>query len=116
MSRGAQLLEREPVVAAREAVDQAAFARLPEALAEEIRRRPIVFIVELASMLDTSVRTVRRQLRAGTFFIPTLPNVDKRYRWSRERVFRALADTTVDSHRRSLLGPRHVAKRDGASR
>jgi hypothetical protein len=111
MSGHAQRVERQAVVAPSDTVDHAAASRLAEPLAEAVRRQPVVFIVELAGLLETSVRTIRRQLRAGTFFIPLAPAVDKRYRWSRERVYRAIADTTLDSHRRSLVGPRSVPQR-----
>jgi len=84
--------------------------RLPEAIAKEVRRRPVIFIVELAELLETSVRTIRRQLRAGTFFIPTMPKIDQRYRWSRERVYRAIAEATKDSHKAEFL-QRETARR-----
>lgn len=110
MSGGAQLLDRTPVVPPSDTVDGAALARLPEAIAEEVRRRPVMFIAEVAEKLETSVRSIRRQLRAGTFFIPRLATVDKRYRWSRARFYLATQDTTFESHRRSVLGPREVRK------
>jgi hypothetical protein len=106
MSRGAQIAER-PMVAETE------LARLPEALAEEVRRKPVVFIGELAELLETSERTIRRQLRAGTFFIPEAPKVDQRHRWSRARVHLTILDTTFETHRRSLLGPRALPQRKG---
>lgn len=105
MNRDAQVLERGQV-------DGARAARLPQTLQEEIRRQPVMFIAELADKLGTSTRTILRQLRAGTFFIPEAPKVDHRHRWSRERVYLAIADTTLDSHRRSLFGPRAVRKGD----
>jgi hypothetical protein len=111
MSRHAQPLERETVVSARQPEGDAAPTRLSQAQQELIARRPFVFIHELADLLETSERTIERQLRAGTFFIPEAPKVDRRRRWSRERIYRAIADTTLDSHRRSLLGPWRVPPR-----
>jgi hypothetical protein len=103
MNGGSQVVDRTEVGPTRE-------ARLPQTLQEEIRRRPVMFIAELADKLGCSTRTILRQLRAGTFFIPESPKVDHRHRWSRERVYLAIADTTLESHRRSLLGPRAVRK------
>ena len=54
-----------------------------------------VLVGELAELLGTSTRTIQRQLRAGTFFIAPLPQIDYHLRWSRERVYRAIADTHV---------------------
>jgi hypothetical protein len=116
MSRGAQLLERDGVPAPGAAVATAEAPRVPEALQQEICRRPVVFIDELATLLGTSRRSIQRQLRAGTFFIPEAPKVDHRHRWSRARVYLAIADTTFETHRRSLLGPRDVRKPGSAAK
>jgi hypothetical protein len=116
MARHAQRVERPVVVASCEPVDGAPGARLPEAIAEEVRRHPVVLVGELAELLGTSTRTIQRQLRAGTFFIAPLPQIDYHLRWSRERVYRAIADTTFESHRRSLLGPRDVRKPGSAAK
>jgi hypothetical protein len=102
--RAAQLAEQGQV-------DASSLAHLPEALAQRIAEQPVVFIDELAELLGTSVRTLKRQLRAGTFFIEEAPKVDYRHRWSRARVYLAIADTTLSSHRQTLVGPRAVAPR-----
>jgi hypothetical protein len=104
MKGGAQVVERE-------VVPTPELTRLPEALADDVRRKPIVFIAELAMLLETSERTILRQLRAGTFFIQETPKVDHRHRWSRARVYLAIFDSTIASHRKSLLGPRPVPQR-----
>jgi hypothetical protein len=36
----------------------------------------VLFIDDLARILKTSTRTIRKQLRAGTFFIPEMPKID----------------------------------------
>ena len=51
----------------------------------------VLFIDDVAGILRTSTRTIKRQLRAGTFFIPQLPRVDHRRRWSRQVVREAIA-------------------------
>jgi hypothetical protein len=102
MNRGAQRSEGEPVVAAGAAEGTAAAPGLLQAQREDVRRRPVMFINELADLLETSTRTIRRQLRAGTFFIPETGKVDHRHRWSRERVYTAIAEITSASHRRSV--------------
>lgn len=84
--------------------------RLPQSLADRIAQDPIVFIDELADLLGTSRRTIERQLRAGTFFIPEAPKVDYRHRWSRARVYAAIESTTLLSHRQTVLGPRLIGK------
>lgn len=78
-------------------------AHLNTVLDDEIRRRPVVFIAELAVLLDTSTRTILRQLRTGTFFIPEMPAVDRRHRWSREVVYRVIADQSAGGHRLNVL-------------
>ena len=53
---------------------------------------PVLLIADLARVIQTSVRTVRRGLKAGTFPIrpftsPEAPNgVDRTYRWARRDV------------------------------
>lgn len=86
-------------------------ARRAERLHEEIVRRPVMFIDELAVKLETSTRTIMRGIRAGTFFIPELPKVDHRHRWSREVVYLAIGTATRSSHaetvRRSFTLRKH---------
>lgn len=111
MTRQAQVVERARVESADAPVAASELARLPQALQEDISRRPCVFIRELARLLETSVRTIRRQLQAGTFFIPQMPKIDQRYRWSRARVYLAIETTTFESHRRIVLeAKRHAPK------
>lgn len=116
MGRSPQPIERATVVRTREPEHDATLAGLPEPIAEEVRRRPVVFIAELSLKLETSVRTIRRQLRANTFFIPLLPKIDSRYRWSRAAMYRAIAEMTRESHAQSLLGPRAVRKPGSAAK
>lgn len=44
---------------------------------------PVVLIDELASMLQTSRRSIERRLRARAFPIPTIKGIDNKHRWSR---------------------------------
>lgn len=115
MSGRAQLRERDGVVTTSQPEGDASAPGLTQAQQQAIAANPIVLIDELATLLGTSVRTLERQLRAGTFFIPELPKIDHRHRWSRQRVYLAIAETTLESHRRSLLGPRGVAPRTNRS-
>ncbi len=48
--------------------------------------RPVVLIDELADMLGTSVKTIRKRLYAKAFPIPCIEGIDKKYRWSRSEV------------------------------
>lgn len=54
-----------------------------------------VFIDELAAVLGTSVRTLQRMLRAGSFPIPTLSMIDRSHRWSRAAVRQWLTEGHV---------------------
>lgn len=63
----------------------------------------VLLIDDVARILKTSRRTIERQLRAGTFFIPELPKVDYRHRWSRRRVMQAIGETTAAGHRAAAL-------------
>lgn len=58
---------------------------------------PVLFIDELAALLKTSTRTLRKLLAANRCPIPPLPAIDKRHRWSRAAVDRYLEgqNTTV---------------------
>jgi predicted DNA-binding transcriptional regulator AlpA len=53
-----------------------------------------MFDAELATVLNTSVKTIDRRMRAHTFPLQPLPAIDKRRRWSREEVRRYLAGET----------------------
>ncbi len=50
----------------------------------------VLLLTELAVVLRTSTRTIKRHLRAGTFPIPMLPGIDKRVRFARADVERYL--------------------------
>ena len=50
----------------------------------------VLLLTELAVVLRTSTRTIKRHLRAGTFPIPTLPGIDKRVRFAKAGVERYL--------------------------
>ena len=50
----------------------------------------VLLLTELAVVLRTSTRTVKRHLRAGTFPIPMLLGIDKRVRFARAEVERYL--------------------------
>ena len=58
----------------------------------------VLVISEIAALLRTSVRTVRRQLRAGTFPITPMTTpmhqmgFDRKYRWARHDVEQYLAN------------------------
>lgn len=56
----------------------------------------VLFLHELAAVLKTSTRTIRRHLRAGTLPIRTLPSIDKRHRFGRADVERYLASGPHD--------------------
>lgn len=47
---------------------------------------PCVLIEELAAMLQTSVPTIKRRLRAHAFPIPEVKGIDKKHRWARADV------------------------------
>lgn len=95
----------------RSAVGLAEPSDLRQGVDQRVADDPIVLIEELATLIKgSSVRTIRRQMRAGTFFIPELPKVDRKHRWSRARVYAAIADTTLETHRQTVLGPRMVGK------
>jgi predicted DNA-binding transcriptional regulator AlpA len=46
----------------------------------------VLLLPEVAAVLRTSTRTVKRHLRAATFPIPTLPGIDKRVRFAKADV------------------------------
>ena len=50
----------------------------------------VLFMTELAALLGTSCRTIRRHLRAVTFPIEKLEAIDKRVRFSKAEVERFL--------------------------
>jgi predicted site-specific integrase-resolvase len=50
----------------------------------------VLFLTDVAAVLRTSTRTIKRHLRAGTFPIPSLPGIDKRVRFARVDVARYL--------------------------
>ena len=50
----------------------------------------VLLMSEIAAVLRTSTRTIKRHLRAGTFPIPSLPGIDKRVRFARADVARYL--------------------------
>ena len=50
----------------------------------------VLFLPDLATVLKTSERTIKRRLRAGTFPIRTLPSIDKRHRFAKVDVARFL--------------------------
>ena len=68
----------------------------------------VLLIDDLARVLQTSARTVRRGLSQGTFPIqpftsPTAPNgLDRKYRWARVDVEQYLADGYRSLDRRAL--------------
>lgn len=47
---------------------------------------PVVLIDELAAMLKTSVKTIRKRIYARAFPIPDIKGIDSKYRWSRAEV------------------------------
>jgi len=50
----------------------------------------VLLLPEIAAVLRTSTRTIKRHLRAGTFPIPSLPGIDKRLRFAKADVARYL--------------------------
>lgn len=52
----------------------------------------VLYLEDVAARLRTSVRTIKRMLRAGTFPIPSLPRIDRRHRWSLSAVLHFLAE------------------------
>ena len=48
----------------------------------------VLLLADIAAVLRTSERTVKRRLRAGTFPIPVLPGIDKRIRFAKADVER----------------------------
>lgn len=75
---------------------------------------PVVLIDELARILKTSTRNLQRQLRAGTFFIPELPKVDRRHRWSRVVVAQYIAEGHALVHERKATAGLRVVPRKPA--
>lgn len=56
------------------------------------RQEPRVLLLpDLARVLQTSPRTIKRGLRARTFPIPTIKGIDKKLRWSSVDVERFLS-------------------------
>jgi hypothetical protein len=51
---------------------------------------PLLLIADLARVLRTSERTIRRRRAAGTLGIPELPSIDRKPRWSGQDVRRFL--------------------------
>ena len=47
---------------------------------------PVLLLPELARLLRCSESTIGRRIADGSFPIPPLPSIDRRPRWSRERV------------------------------
>lgn len=89
-----------------------ATAETPDARQQDYK--PVVLIDELADLLETSVRTLRRQLRAGTFFIPEIPKIDHRHRWSRVVVLECIATRRLgqlNHEPNSTRGPRLVQRK-----
>jgi hypothetical protein len=54
----------------------------------------VLFIDDLARLLQCGRSTIERRRRSGSFPIPELPAVDARPRWSRQAVERYLASTS----------------------
>jgi hypothetical protein len=50
----------------------------------------VLLLADIAAVLRTSERTVKRRLRAGTFPIPMLPGIDKRIRFAKADIERFL--------------------------
>lgn len=55
----------------------------------------VCFMEDLARALRTSLRTIKRMRRFGSFPIPELPAIDRRPRWSGEAVRRFIAGEGV---------------------
>ena len=55
----------------------------------------VLLLDEVAEVLRTSTRTIKRQLRAGTFPIRRLEGIDKRHRWAKADVDRYLHRKTA---------------------
>jgi predicted DNA-binding transcriptional regulator AlpA len=49
-------------------------------------QKPVVLIDELAEMLETSVTTIKRRIRARAFPIPEVQGIDNKHRWARSEV------------------------------
>lgn len=52
----------------------------------------VLLLDEVAEVLRTSTRTIKRHLRAGTFPIPRLLGIDKRLRFAKTDVARFVGD------------------------
>ena len=50
----------------------------------------VLFLTDVAAVLKTSERTIKRRLRSGNFPIRTLPSIDKRHRFAKVDVARFL--------------------------
>ena len=62
----------------------------------------VLFIEDMAKLLGTSVRTIRRLRQYRAFPIPELDGVDRKPRWSREVVLRYLAQETAGGRLRRV--------------
>jgi len=64
----------------------------------------VLLLPDLARVLRTSTRTIKRGLRAGTFPIQPLRGIDSRLRWSRKDVdmFLGVASEEVEDQQRML--------------
>lgn len=58
----------------------------------------VLFIDEVARELKSSVRTLKRMIRAGTFPIPETFKIDRRRRWSRAVVIHYIREGHVLIH------------------
>lgn len=112
--RQAQGVEGAHVVQSGTPVEEPTAPRFAEAYAQalalEVIRAPFVFIDELAEKLDTTVRTIQKQIRAGTFFLDELPHVDRKHRWSRASLYRQIEITTLRSHREKVVRDFRIRK------
>lgn len=62
---------------------------------KQTRGDDVLFVDDIARLMRTSPRTVRRRLAAGTFPLRPLPSIDKRERFSRVQYEQLLANGKV---------------------
>lgn len=59
--------------------------------AHESQLPPVLFIEDLARLLGTSARTIRKRMHSPRWPFSELPRIDRKPRWSRDQVLATLA-------------------------
>ena len=76
-------------------------------LVEPDQLPPVLFLPEVALLLRCSESTITRRIGDGTFPVHPLPSIDRRPRWSRDRLLEWIEQRhrTIRRPRRRPYGP-----------